>query len=44
MNMHIRMMLILVIVLDQMNLWGRDSFCMMDDQVKIAFKDLNALL
>jgi len=43
MNMHIMMMLILVIVLDRMNLWGRDAFHMTDDQVKNAFKDLNAL-
>jgi hypothetical protein len=43
MNMHKRMMLLLVIVLDRMNFWGRYAFFMMDDKVKIAFKDLNAL-
>jgi hypothetical protein len=43
MNMRIMMMLILVIVLDRMNLWGRDVFRMTDDQVINAFKDLNAL-
>jgi hypothetical protein len=43
MNMHIRMMLILVIVLDWKNLWGRNAFRVTDDQVKTAFRDLNAL-
>jgi hypothetical protein len=43
MKMHIRVMLILVIILDQMNLWDRDAFRMTYDQVKSSFKDMNAL-
>jgi len=39
MNMHIIMMLIPITVLHHMS----HAFCMMDDQVKNLFKDLNTL-